>query len=124
LEARKNKEHFAKLLLESTIPDGEPMAFGDLTEFEVESDDDSEVMSKLTDVDLDTCDGLTTHGVFPIPEEDAKVQDESSPDQTSTNMEMEVDRTPFETSLSKAAKNEQESPTTAFDSPPRHKFPE
>jgi hypothetical protein len=42
LEARKNKEHFAKLLLEETIPDGESMAFGDLTEFEVESDDGSE----------------------------------------------------------------------------------
>jgi hypothetical protein len=37
-------------------------------------------------------------------------------------MEMEVDRTPFETSISKAAKDEQESPTTAFDSPPATSF--
>ena len=52
-EAHRNKNHFTALLAQIDIPEGEPFAFGDLTEFELKSDEESENMSKLTDVDMD-----------------------------------------------------------------------
>ncbi len=41
-EARRNKRHFSNLLAQSEIPPGEPLAFQDLTELELRSDDASE----------------------------------------------------------------------------------
>ncbi len=54
-EARRNKTHFSNLLKsEDNIPAGEPLEFGDLTEFEVASNEASEDMSKLTDANSET----------------------------------------------------------------------
>ncbi len=45
------KDKYTTLLTQDTIPLGEPMAFIDLTEFEVASEDSTEEMSKVTDTD-------------------------------------------------------------------------
>ncbi len=115
-EAKKNKAHFAQLLKSENIPEGKPLEFGDLTEFEVASDDNSEEMLRLTDVDMMDNTDAQTHGeVYSIPEEDPEIEgsESPSPEESSQNNATEsildeISLTPEtsqgETSLAKAAK--------------------
>jgi hypothetical protein len=88
-------------LKEENIPEGKPMEFQDLTEIEVASNAESEDMSKLTDVDMDTTDVQPQGDVYSIPEEDDDMGGPKPAEETLRNANDYTDR---ETSLSKAAK--------------------